>query len=60
MNDGYTPFDRALTRSVLDEFFDIPTQEEDIPLTFTDAFEEDVRQFIEYTRRRKRYASSLT
>jgi len=59
MKDSCTPFDRALTQAVLAQFADIPTREEDVPLAFTPAFEEDVRQYIEFTRRRKRYVNSL-
>lgn len=59
MKDSCTPFDRALTQAVLAQFADIPTREEDVPLSFTPAFEEDVRQYIEFTRRRKRYVNSL-
>lgn len=60
MNDCKTPFDEAMIRSVLDEFSDIPTREEDIPLSFTDAFEKDVREFIEYTQRGKRRANLIS
>ena len=60
MNDGYTPFDKSMTQAVLAQFADIPTREEDVPLSFTAAFEEDVRKYIEFTRRRKRYVNSIT
>jgi len=60
MKDSCTPFDRALTQAVLAQFADIPTREEDISLTFTEAFEKDVQEYLKYVRQRKRYVNSLT
>lgn len=51
MNDGIRPFDRAMTRAVLDEFYDIPDREEDIPLAFSPEFELSARQLLGKTRR---------
>ena len=59
MNDRFTTFDRAMTQAVLAQFADIPAQEEEIPLTFTEAFEKDVQEYLKYVRRRKRYVNSF-
>lgn len=52
MNDRKTPFDEAVTRSVLGEFSDIPAREEDIPLTFSAEFDAASRQLLGKTRRK--------
>lgn len=60
MKDSYSPFDKALTQAVLAQFADIPAQEDDISLSFTPAFEEDVQEYLNYVRQRKRCVGSLS